>query len=393
MLRLSRRVGGVRNPHTNRHHHATPTVTAEDSRLTTLKLRIRAASQTGTKSELLALRSSALYRECYEWGRRQAINASTTVGGSQLNSARNAAAVHTICYALDAYAGFIERYDASPITITARSKSTSAELEQAFLSQIHTDHRRNLIEQFHATFQANDDERRGALVSVLNPELRAKLSASGVIHSSGSSSITEPGRAAGGFDANKYGINEAELLALLDYLSSATGTFNVVNGAAMAKAYYGEPVLQSCVNVFSTALASGIDKLCEHPWFGRRDIVVYKGIRLTTLDEPFRMAMLKEAHERNGLVSFPSVLSASCDPNNSYARTKLSEGYSIECVITMRRGFYADPFHDTRTMGEHEILGPAQQRFRIVGKDAIVIGNPESGSDVEIERYKLSPAD
>jgi len=393
MPRLSRRVGGVQNHRTNRHHHATPTVTGEDSSLTTLKMRIRAVSQTGTKSELLALRSSALYRECYEWGRRQAINASTTVGGSQLTSARNAAAVHTICYALDAYAGFIERYDASPITITERTKTNPAELEQAFLSQIHSNHRSNLIEQFHASFQANDDERQGALLSALNPELRAKLSANGVIKKSASSGISESGRAASGFDANKHGINEAELLALLDYLSSATGTFNVVNGAAMAKAYYGEPVLQSCVNVFSTALASGIDKLCEHPWFGRRDIVVYKGIRLTTLDEPFRMAMLKEAHERNGLVSFPSVLSASCEPNNSYARTKLSEGYSIECVITMRRGFYADPFHDTQTMGEHEILGPAQQRFRIVGKDAIIIGNPESGSDVEIERYKLSPAD
>ena len=393
MLRLSRRVGGTRNHRTNPHYHATPTVTSEDSRLTTLKMRIRAVSQTGAKSELHALRSSELYRECYEWGRRQAINASNTVGGSKLTSARNAAAVHTICYALDAYAGFIERYDTSPITITERSKTNPAELEQAFLSQIHSNHRRNLIEQFHASFQANDDERQGALLSALNPELRAKLSASGVIHRSASSRIPESGRVAGGFDANKYGINEAELLALLDYLSSGTGTFNVVNGAAMAKAYYGEPVLQSCVNVFSTALASGINKLCEHPWFGRRDIVVYKGIRLTTLDEPFRMAMLKEAHERNGLVSFPSVLSASCDPNNSYARTKLSEGYTIECMITMRRGFYADPFHDTQTMGEHEILGPANQRFRIVGKDAIFVGNPESGSDVEIERYKLSPAE
>ena len=393
MLRLSRRVGGVRNHRTNRHHHPTPPVTGEDSRLTTLKTRIRVASQTGTQSELLALRSSELYRECYEWGKRQAINASNTVSGSKLTSARNAAAVHTICYALDAYAGFVERYDASPITITERSKTNPAELEQAFLNQIHSNHRRNLIEQFHASFQANDDERQGALLSALNPELRAKLSANGVIKKSASSGISESGRTVGGFDANKHGINEAELLALLDYLSSATGTFNVVNGAAMAKAYYGEPVLQSCVNVFSTALASGINKLCEHPWFGRRDIVVYKGIRLTTLDEPFRMAMLKEAHERNGLVSFPSVLSASCDPNNSYARTKFSEGYSIECVITMRRGFYADPFHDTQTMGEHEILGPAQQRFRIVGKDAIIIGNPESGSDVEIERYKLNPAD
>jgi len=393
MLRLSRQVGEVSKHRTNRHYQTRPPITGEDSRLTTLKIRIREASQTGKKPELSALRSSEAYRECYEWGKRQAITASNTVGGSQLISARNAAAVHTICYALDAYAGFVERYDASPITITERSKTNPAELEQAFLSQIHSNHRRNLIEQFHASFQANDDERQAALVSVLNPELRAKLSASGVIHSSGSAGITESGRAVSGFDAKKLGITEAELLALLDYLSSATGTFNVVNGAAMAKAYYGEPALQSCVNVFSTALSSGIDKLCEHPWFGRRDIVVYKGIRLTTLDEPFRMAMLREAHERNGIVSFPSVLSASCDPNNSYARTKLSEGYTIECVITMRRGFYADPFHDTQTMGEHEILGPAQQRFRVVGKDAIAIGNPESGSNVEIERYQLNPAD
>lgn len=390
MLRLSRRVGEASKHRTNRHYQSRPPITGEDSHLTTLKMRIREVSRTGTKSELRALRSSEVYRECYEWGKRQAISASNTVGGSQLTSARNAAAVHTICYALDAYAGFIERYDASPITVKERSNPNPAELEEAFLSQIHTNHRRNLIEQFHASFLANDDERQGALVSALHPELRAKLSASGVIHSAG---IAESGRAISGFDAKKLGITEAELLALLDYLSSATGTFNVVNGAAMANAYYGEPSLQSCVNVFSTALSSGINKLCEHPWFGRRDIVVYKGIRLTTLDEPFRMAMLKEAHERKGIVSFPSVLSASCDPNNSYARTKLSDGYSIECVITMRRGFYADPFHDTQTMGEHEILGPAQQRFRVVGKDAIVIGNPESGGDVEIERYQLSPAD
>lgn len=393
MLRLSRRVGEAGSHRNHRHQHSKPPLTGEDSHLTKLKMRIREVSQTGTTSDLLSLRSSDLYRECYEWGKRQAVSASNAVAGSQLASARNAAAVHTICYALDAYAGFIERYDASPMMVKERSTTSPGELEQAFLGQIHCDHRRNLFEQFHASFQANDDERKEALISALSPELRAKLSASGVITDLGqsdASTLTYPSK---GLDVKTDGLNEAELLAVLDYLSSATGTFNVVNGAAMAMAYYGEPVLQSCVNVFSSALASGINKLCEHPWFGRRDSVVYKGIRLTTLDEPFRMAMLKEAHHRNGLVSFPSVLSASCDPNNSYARTKFAHGYNIECVITMRRGFYADPFHDTHTMGEHEILGPAHQRFRVVDKDAIVIGNPESGGDVEIERYKLSPAD
>jgi len=390
MLSLSKRVVDAPNHSTHRNHHVMPSSAGEDSRIATLKMRIRDASHSQTKRDLHALRKSDFYRECYEWGKRQAVAASNTVGGSQLASARNAAAVHTICYALDAYTGFIEKYDASPIKLTQRPKPSAEEFEQAFLSQIKSNHKRNLLEQFQATFQVNDDERQRALVSALNPVALAKLSASGVVRISGNSKADQ---ASGEFDPQSMGINEAELLALLDYLSSSTGTFNVVNGAAMAKAYYGEPALQSCVDVFSTVLASGINKLCEHPWFGRKDIVVYKGIRLTTLDEPFRLAMLKEAHKHHGLVSFPSVLSASCDPNNSYARTKFSESYNLECVMTVRRSFYADPFHDKQTMGEHEILGPAQQRFRVVDKDAIMMGNPESGGEVEIERYTLNPVD
>ena len=387
MLRLSRRTGDSRRYQPHRHHHSPTTRGGEDSQISTLKMRIREVARTGSKTDLLALRNSDLYQECYEWGRRQAVAASQMVGGSQLSSARNAAAIHTICYALDAYAGFVERYTPVPAANMPHKQLSHSQLEQAFLSQISPAHRNNLINQFHATFHANNDERQAALLSALDPQLRAKLSASGVIRSGNTAKLPQ----LAGADVKQPGINEAELLALLDYLSSATGTFNVVNGAAMALSYYGETSLQSCIHVFSMALSSGIHKLCEHPWFGRPDIVVYKGIRLSTLDEPFRIAMLNEAYQRKGLVSFPSVLSASCDPNNSYARTKLSEGYSIECMITMRRGFYADPFHDTQTMGEHEILGPAGQRFRVVDKDMIEIGNPEFGSRVEIERYKMDP--
>ena len=389
MLRLSRRTGDSRRYLPHRNYHSPTALVGEDSRISTLKMRIREVARSGSKTDLLALRNSELYQECYEWGRRQAIAASQTMGGSQLSSARNAAAIHTICYALDAYTGFIERYTHAPMAATPQTPLNHSTLEQAFLGEIKPTHQNNLLEQFHATFQANNDGRKGALLSALDSDLRAKLLADGVIRNA---SVPVPANRAG-TDTKPTGINEAELLALLDYLSSATGTFNVVNGAAMALSYYGETSLQSCVNVFSAALSSGINKLCDHPWFGRSDSIVYKGIRLSTLDEPFRIAMLNEAYKRKGLVSFPSVLSASCDPNNSYARTKFSEGYSIECVITMRRGFYADPFHDTQTMGEHEILGPAGQRFRVMGKDTLEIGNPELGSRVEIERYQMDPVD
>jgi hypothetical protein len=204
-------------------------------------MRIREVARTGSKTDLLALRNSDLYQECYEWGSRQAVAASQMVGGSQLSSARNAAAIHTICYALDAYAGFVERYTPAPAANMPHKQLSHSQLEQAFLSQISPAHRNNLLNQFHATFHANNDERQAALLSALDPQLRAKLSASGVTRSGNTAKLPQ----LAGADVKQPGINEAELLALLDYLSSATGPFNVVNGAAMALSYYGETSLQS----------------------------------------------------------------------------------------------------------------------------------------------------
>lgn len=390
MLRLLKSTGQVRTQGFRRDYRPTHTATGEDNRIARLKTLIRSAAERGDTDSLMALRDSSAYQECYDWGRRQAIAASNGADGSQHNGARNAAAVHTICYALDAYTSFATRYDATPIKLTQRSTQGKTDIEQVFLSQIRKDHRHNLLEQFHATFQKNDEERRQALISSLNPALRERLIADRVIKGvadqidlTGDHSLS----------ASFTGLSEAELLALLDYLSSSSGTFNVVNGAAMAHAYYGEPALQSCVSFYSTTLNNAIEKLCKHPWFARGDITVYKGIRLTTLDEPFRIAMLREAYQQKGLISFPSVLSASCDPNGSYARTKFSEGYSLECVITMHRGFYADPFHDIRSMGEHEILGPAKQRFRVHDRSSMTVCDPQTGTEQEVDRYHLKPAD
>ncbi len=390
MFRLIKSKGPARTHGPKRAYRPMHTTTGEDNRVTKLKIHISEAVADGGRKRLQALRDSDLYHECYEWGKRQAITASTSTDGSQHTGARNAAAVHTICYALDAYTVFATRYEATPISLNQRSTQGKTDFEQVFLRQIHAKHRNDLLEQFHATFQKNDEERRQALLSSLSPSLRERLSADGVIKG-----VADQMDRIGGESLNTsfIGLSEAELLALLDYLSSSSGTFNIINGAAMAHAYYGEPALQSCVNFYSTTLNSAIDKLCKHPWFARSNITVYKGIRLTTLDEPFRTAMLREAYQQKGLVSFPSVLSASCDENSSYARTKFSEGYGLECVITMRQGLYADPFHDIRSMGEHEILGPARQRFKVQDRSSMTVSDPQTGTVQEVDRYHLQPAD
>jgi hypothetical protein len=384
----------------NRHYQsATSTPASNDQPLHALKLRIRAAAHQSDAGPLGELRQSSLYQECYEWGRRQA-QAATRNGAPEtlLANARNAATVHTICYALDALVDFSRHYElqsarsgsgasgASGVTDAAAAQ----ELESEFLRQIRSTHHHHLLAQFHDSFRANSAERRAAVLSALDCKLTDKLQAAGVISMAGMASEVRALRV----DPTKT-LNEAELLAVVDYLNSATGTFNAVNGAAMASAYYGEHALQARISVFSTALASAIAKLCDHPYFGRRDIIGYKGIRLNGLDSPFRLAVLSEASTKGGLVAFPNVLSVSADPEHSYARKKFGEGYTLECMITMRRAFYADPFHDASTMGEQEILGPAHQRFRVSGKSSISVfdWSGHKPQEVEVDRYELTPAD
>ncbi len=361
----------------------------EASPLQTLTVRMReAADQPGT-AKLAELRQSGLYQEIYEWGRRQAqIAARRSVADRNDSAARNAAAVQVICYTLDAYLNFSSYYEAAPSPLPGSDLSHDRGIEQSLLTQIRPHHHSNLLHQFHESLKINSDERRIALLSSLDARLRDKLRGEGMVTGAdlqASKSFSDP----------QHALNEAELLAVVDYLNSSTGTFNAVNGAAIASAYYGEKSLNPRISVFSTTLNSAITKLSEHPYFARRDIVCYKGIRLGGMDSPFRLAALNDAYNRQGLIAFPNVLSASCDPEQSYARKKYEEGYTLECMITMRRGFYADPFHDPKTMGEHEILGPANQRFRVTGKSSFPTFDwyGEKPTEVDVERYVMVPAD
>lgn len=394
MLRLCSHRSQGSHSHGSRGYVATTSApSSEESRFTTLKVRLRQAADQPNADKLADLRQSALYQETYEWGRRQAQVAARKNSADRTDSAaRNAAAVQAICYTLDAYLNFSRYYDtpapASYLPSAAPRLSNDKDGEHAFLKHIRPHHHNSLLTQFHESLKANSDERRAAILSALDAGLLDKLCGAGLVSRAerqGCKPLSDPRQA----------LTEAELLAVVDYLNSATGTFNVVNGAAIASAYYGEHSLNSRIAVFSTALNKAIAKLCEHPYFGRRDIVCYKGIRLGGLDSPFRLAALNDACARNGLIAFPNVLSASCDAEQSYARKKFEEGYTLECMITMRRGFYADPFHDPKTMGEQEILGPANQRFRVMEKSSFTIFD-WSGvrpSEVDVDRYTMVAAD
>ena len=388
MLRLCSHRSKWSGSHGSRDYATTSsTPSPEEARFKTLKVRMREAAVQPNADKLAELRQSALYHEIYEWGRRQAQTAARRSSTDRTdNSARHAAAVQTICYTLDAYLNFSRHYDLPPASSPKHSNDKDG--EQAFLKHIRPHHHHRLMTHFHESLKTNTEERRAAILSALDARLLDKLCNTGVATRTelqGWKSTTDPRQA----------LTEAELLAVVDYLNSATGTFNVVNGAAIASAYYGEHSLSSRITVFSSALNSAIAKLCDHPYFARRDIVCYKGIRLGAMDSPFRLAALNDACTKQGMIVFPNVLSASCDPEESYARKKYEQGYTLECKITMQRGFYADPFHDPKTMGEQEILGPANQRFRVTGKSSFTIfdWSGETPAEVDVDRYTMVAAD
>ena len=393
MLRLSGyRSNKLVSKHTRPYQSVSPERPPGEASLTALRMNIRAAAPHLNEATLSNIRNSTVYREVYEWSKQQA-DAVCREGIMDTTDirARNAATAHTICYTLDALVGFSNHYQCDMPTMVASAAGCRKNIEEAFLRQIKPTHLNNLLSKFNESFRANSDERRAAILSALHPTLVDKLNAAGVISVTDIDKLVQASLSSQDMSRT---LNEAELLTVVDYLNSSTGTFNAINGAALASAYYGEHLLGLPVSLFSAALASAIDKLCDHPFFARHDIVCHKGIRLTGIDSPFRLASLKSACANGGLIAFPNVLSATCDPAQSYAKKKFELGYNLECMITMRRAFYADPFHDFHTMGEQEILGPANQRFRVTGKSTFKVfdwgaATPE---EVDVDRYELKPA-
>ncbi len=335
---------------------------------------------------LRQISTSELMTEVRDWYKTE-YNAAQRHGDVRADPhARNAAAGHALCYAMDAVVHLSNKYDLTLKVRKPLDKDAASATDREFLEQIHSRHANALKADFLGSWKVNNEIRQAAILSVLLPSVAMKMGLTS------SAAHAEAARTWGTIPARLL-LSEAELLAMVDYLNSTTGTFNAVNGAALANAYYGEPVLQQIMTPFSRALDSAIGKLCAHPYFGKQDIKTYKGIRLADESGPFRRAMLDAALGSKKKIVFPNVLSATSLPAKSYAITKSELGYSFELEITMQSGFDADPFHDTQTMGEGEILGPAGQRFLVADKLEEEAYVPHAGRATFIDRYVLKPAD
>lgn len=372
------------------HQAAVPrrSISKSNSSLEQLQLTLKKAGETANPMPVLRqVRVSPLFREVLEMV-EQAREAAHDHDAVHLSpDARMAAAGHAICHAVDAVADMAEHYELSLTVHRRHGKSADAEAnERSFMDQIKPKHVDELRHEFSRSWGANNSVRQAAILSALAPEVAQHFGLTG------HAEHRELARAWGPIAPDRQ-LRGSELMALLDYVHSQTGTFNAVNGSALVQAYYGDKLLAGMTEVFSAALNGAIVKLSLHPYFGKTNITTYKGVNLTSPSGPFRQAMLEAAVGTRKLIVFPQVLSATSDPRRSYAVTKHHEGYFLECEIVMAHGFDADPFHDVNTMGEKEVLGPAGQKFRVMSKQSVEIPNPETAGSSVIERFLLEPAD
>ena len=332
---------------------------------------------------LREIRTSKLYSELRNWSKAQ-YEAMPKRGDIRDNPhARNAAGAHVLCYALDAVAHLSHEYNLQLVPRKTGNQDADA-TDHQFFQQIRPAHADALRREFLRSWRANPEIRQAALLSVLLPGVAMKL---GLTMNASHSAHAQDWKIV----PSSLLLNEAELLALVDYVNSSTGTFNAVNGAALAADYYGEPVLQQMMGTFSAALDGAIRKLCRHPYFGLHNVKTYKGVRLDDEAGRFRRAMLDAAVGTDKVIAFPNVLSATANPSKSYVVTKAELGYSLELEITMRNGFDADAFHDTRTMGEGEVIGPRGQTFIVTAKVDEEVYVEASARFEFIERFRLAP--
>lgn len=354
-----------------------------------LKQDIHAASASHDPvPRLRQLRQSPLYEEVWQAGKAPA-GAGTHDPEAARAHARLAAEAFTTCHALDAVIRLSASYRftlAPRVRQPAAGDDAAAQAnDRAFFEQIMPAHAKQLIGGFRKSWAKNSELRQAALLSAMAPEPAARLGLQ-------ATAVHGDYARAWGTVAPGQRLGTAELLALVDYVHSSTGTFNAVNGTAMAAAYYGDKTLSGLMQVYSTALNGAIAKLCEHPYFGKTDIVSYKGINLRNPSGRFRLEALEGAVGSGKLIAFPNVLSATADPEQSYAVKKYFDGYTIECRIRMRKAFDADPFHDEMTMGERELIGPAGQRFVVTEKQTVEVFQSATGRNEEVDRFLLEPA-
>ena len=354
------------NPQFQSHQHLSQTPSAL-ARFTEKIYTIK--HDTNLHSNLIALQTEE-NNNLFNWAKSQLNLASQQSLSISCIPSRQAAKAGTLISALLESCCYLKKYNPGTIGDT-------------LLNCIEPQHRLMLINSFRASFESADSQSKLNLISAIDDGVLKKIG----IYSDPllqqqatnkkSSAVTK-----------KY-LDESELLALIDYVNSSTGIFNIVSTAGRAKSYYGIDFFQRVIQIYVETLNSALDKLYSNIDFNKHDIAIFKGIHLGRLEGRFNRAHLENAYHQGSLIAFPHPISGTIEANESYANTKYDQGYQHELTLTIPIGANVDPFHDTQTRGQKEIISPAGLCFTVYEKYQREVALARTGGIGLIEGYKL----
>lgn len=253
----------------------------------------------------------------------------------------------------------------------------------ALLHCIAPQHRLMLINSFQASFESADEKNKVNLLAAIEQGTLEKIGMQPA------PLLQQQALQKKAASAAKKFLNESELLALIDYVNSATGIFNIVSAAGRAEAYYGIDFFQRVIVVYVETLNSALNKLYSNTDFSKHEIIMFKGIHLGRLEGLFNRAHLENSYHQGSLIAFPHPVSGTIDIDESYANTKYDRGYQHELMLTIPVAADVDAFHDTQTRGQKEIIAPAGLRFIVTEKYQREVPIASTGSTGLIEGYKL----
>lgn len=306
----------------------------------------------------------------FSWAKTQLNLATHQSLSTNCASARQAAQAGTLINALLETCCYLKKY----------SLGTTGD---SLLHCIEPQHRQMLIHSFQQSFESADEKNKLNLIAAIEGGTLEKI---GIQPAPLLQQQALQKQAAS--SAKKF-LNESELLALIDYVNSATGIFNIVSAAGRAEAYYGIDFFQRVIAVYAVTLNSALDKLYSNTDFSKHKIVMFKGIHLGRLEGLFNRAHLENSYHQGSLIAFPHPVSGTIDIDESYANTKYDRGYQHELTLTIPLGADVDSFHDTQTRGQKEIIAPAGLRFVVTEKYQREVSIASTGSTGLIEGYKL----
>jgi len=224
---------------------------------------------------------------------------------------------------------------------------------------IHPRHRESLSHDFQESWASMTPEDRMALIEVISEkafhQLGITLNASEKQHAKEKGANMTPQ------------LTMAHCLALLDYASSASGSFNATNSSARLWHYYGVDTLKKMTAALYDPFCDALRILEHYPAFCYEG-PAYKGLSVANPAGNFRLSCMQSGMQ----IYCAHGISATPRREQNYASSSnICSTRDMQLTFVHSRGIRIHLFNDTTSRGQMEIIIPEGRQLKFLSPQEI----------------------